>query len=287
MLLFSLQHRFFVLSNYSSITRANHLMERPQILHKEGIMFSRKAKKNSAFRTAVEILGSLLVVFLLFGCGSGGGGGGGNDECPATTLDIIVCDPAAGGPFSLTIDNEFFPLVVGDLFVLEGVDDGELIQLEITVLDETEDIAGVTTRVLEEAEWVDGELAEISRNFFAQAPDGTVCYFGEDVDIYEGGVVVSNEGAWRAGVNGALPGIFMPGNPQIGDIYANEYAAGVAEDQAEVIDTDEPISVPAGDFVETLTIEECNPLEDAEKDIKVFVRGIGLAIDGPAELISF
>jgi len=290
MLLFSLQHRFFVLSNYSSITRANHLMERPQILHKEGIMFSRKAKKNSAFRTAVEILGSLLVVFLLFGCGSGGGGGGGgggNDECPATTLDIIVCDPAAGGPFSLTIDNEFFPLVVGDLFVLEGVDDGELIQLEITVLDETEDIAGVTTRVLEEAEWVDGELAEISRNFFAQAPDGTVCYFGEDVDIYEGGVVVSNEGAWRAGVNGALPGIFMPGNPQIGDIYANEYAAGVAEDQAEVIDTDEPISVPAGDFVETLTIEECNPLEDAEKDIKVFVREIGLAIDGPAELISF
>ena len=250
-------------------------------------MFSRKAKKNSAFGTAVEILGSLLVVFLLFGCGSGGGGGGGNDECPATTLDIIVCDPAAGGPFSLTIDNEFFPLVVGDLFVLEGVDDGELIHLEITVLDETEDVAGVTTRVLEEAEWVDGELAEISRNFFAQAPDGTVCYFGEDVDIYENGVVVSNEGAWRAGVNGALPGIFMPGNPQIGDIYANEYAAGVAEDQAEVIDTDEPISVPAGDFVETLTIEECNPLEDAEKDIKVFVRGIGLAIDGPAELISF
>jgi hypothetical protein len=290
MLLFSLQHRFLVLSNYSSITRANYLMERPQLVHKEGIMFSRKAKKNSTFRTAVEILGSLLVVFLLFGCGSGGGGGGGGggkDECPATTLDIIVCDPAAGGPFSLTIDNEFFPLVVGDLFVLEGVDDGELIHLEITVLDETEDVAGVTTRVLEEAEWVDGELAEISRNFFAQAPDGTVCYFGEDVDIYENGVVVSNAGAWRAGVNGALPGIFMPGNPQIGDIYANEYAAGVAEDQAEVIDTDEPISVPAGDFVETLTIEECNPLEDAEKDIKVFVRGIGLAIDGPAELISF
>jgi len=291
MLLFSLQHRFLVLSNYSSITRANHLMERLQILHKEDIMFSRKAKKNSAFRTAVEILGSLLVVFLLFGCGGGGGGGGGNgdgDECPATTLDIVVCDPAAGlFADPLAIDNEFFPLVVGEQLVLEGVEDGELIHLEITVLDETEDIEGITTRVLEEAEWVDGELAEVSRNFFAQADDGTVCYFGEDVDIYEGGVVVSNEGAWRAGVNGALPGIFMPGNPQIGDIYANEYAAGVAEDQAEVIDTDEPISVPAGDFVETLTIEECNPLEDAEKDIKVFVRGIGLAIDGPAELISF
>ena len=255
-------------------------------------MFSKKMKKNSrnsALKAAVEIFGSLLVVFLLFGCGSGGGGGGGgNDECPATTLDIVVCDPVAGAPFSLTIDNEFFPLVVNDQFVLEGVDDGELIHLEITVLDETEDVAGVTTRVVEEAEWIDGVLAEVSRNFFAQALDGTVCYFGEDVAIYDAnGNVVSNEGQWRAGVNGALSGIFMPGNPQIGDIYSNEFAVGVAEDQAEVIDMDELINVPAGDFDETLTVEECNPLAGAEKDIKVFVRGIGLAIDGPTELISF
>lgn len=258
-------------------------------------MLSRKEKKNSkhaAFRVAIEILGPLLVVLLLFGCGSnGGGGGGGNsdgDECPATTLDILVCDPAAGlFTDPLTIDNVFFPLVVGEQFVLEGDDDGELIHLEITVLDETEDIEGITTRVLEEAEWIDGELAEVSRNFFAQADDGTVCYYGEDVDIYEDGVVVSHEGAWRAGVDGALPGIFMPGNPQIGDIYANEYAAGVAEDQAEVIEMDDPISVPAGDFDETLTTEECNPLAEAEKDIKVFVRGMGLAIDGPSELISY
>ncbi len=255
-------------------------------------MFSTKVKKrskNSIIKVAADILGSLLVVFLLFGCGSGGGGGGGGkDECPATTLDIVVCDPVAGGPFSLTIDNEFFPLVVGDLFVLEGVDDGELIHLEIEVLNEEELVAGVNTRVVEEAEWIDGVLAEVSRNFFAQAPDGTVCYFGEDVEIYDvNGNVVSNEGQWRAGVNGALSGIFMPGNPQIGDIYSNEFAVGVAEDQAEVIDTNEPISVPAGDFDETLTIEECNPLADAEKDIKIFVRTIGLAIDGPSKLISY
>ena len=257
-------------------------------------MFSRKGKEKSksiTFKVAVEILGSLLVVFLLLGCGSGSGGGKGGDgdeaECPATTLDIIVCDAAAGGPFSLIIDNEFFPLVVGEQLVLEGVEDGELIHVEITVLKETEDVAGVTTRVLEEAEWVDGELLEISRNFFAQAPDGTVCYFGEDVDIYDNGVVVSHEGEWRAGVGGNLPGIFMPGNPQLGDVYANEFAPGVAEDQAEVIDFGEEIDVPAGIFDDTLTIEECNPLEDAEKDIKVFVRGIGLGIDGPAELISF
>ena len=257
-------------------------------------MFSRMGKQKSnrfVFKVAVEILGSLLVAFLLFGCGGGGSGGNGggdeDEECPATTLDIIVCDPAAGlFTDPLNIDNEWFPLVVGTQWVLEGIEDGELVHVEITVLNETEDVAGITTRVMEEAEWIDGELAEISRNFFAQEDGGTVCYYGEDVDIYENGVVVSNEGEWRAGVNGALPGIFMPGNPQIGDIYANEYAAGVAEDQAEVIDFGEEVDVPAGIFNDTITIEECNPLDEAEKDIKVFERNFGIVIDGPTELIS-
>jgi hypothetical protein len=250
-----------------------------------------KEKSNRfVFKVAVEILGSLLVAFLLFGCGSGGGGGkggGGDEECPATTLDIIVCDPAAGlFTDPLNIDNEWFPLVVGTQWVLEGIEDGELVHVEITVLNETEDVAGITTRVMEEAEWIDGELAEISRNFFAQTDDGTVCYFGEDVDIYENGVVVSNEGEWRAGVGGNLPGIFMPGNPQLGDIYANEVAPGVAEDQAEVIDFGEEVDVPAGIFNDTITIEECNPLDEAEKDIKIFERNFGIVIDGPTELIS-
>ena len=257
-------------------------------------MLSKNGKKQSnrpAFKVAVEVFGLLLVIVLLFGCGSGSGGGGGGDkneeECPAFTLDIIVCDPAAGlFTDPLNINNAFFPLVVGTQWVLEGIEDGELIHVEITVLDETEDVAGITTRVMEEAEWVDGELAEISRNFFAQEDGGTVCYYGEDVDIYENGVVVSNAGEWRAGVNGALPGIFMPGNPQIGDIYANEYAAGVAEDQAEVTAFGEEIDVPAGIYNDTITIEECNPLEDAEKDIKIFVRNLGIGVDGPTELIS-
>ena len=253
-------------------------------------MFSilvKEKPKSSAIKVALEVLCPLLVVFFLLGCGdSGGGGGGGGEEdvCPETNLDIAVCDPS-GGPFSLIIDNEFFPLVVGTQLVLEGVEDGETIRVEITVLDETEDVAGVTTRVVEEAEFVDGELAEISRNYFVQAADGTVCYFGEDVDIYEGGVVVSHEGQWRAGENGNLPGIFMPSSPDIGMVYSNESAPGVAEDQAEVIALGEEINVPAGIFDDTLTVEECNPLEDAERDIKVFVRGIGIAIDGVTELL--
>ena len=58
-----------------------------------------------------------------------------------------------------------------------------------------------------------------------------------------------------------------------------------AEDQAEVIALGEEIDVPAGIFDDTVTVEECNPLEDAERGIKVFVRGIGIAIDEETELL--
>ena len=148
-------------------------------------------------------------------------------------------------------------------------------------------VAGVDTLVMIETEYEDGELVEISWNFIAQADDGTVCYFGEDVDIYEGGIVVAHDGAWRAGENGALPGILMPGTPQVGDTFYQEYAPGVAEDMSSIVAFGEPIAVPAGDFDDTLTAEDCNPLEDAETDDKVYVSGIGLSIDDVAELISY
>ena len=224
--------------------------------------------------------------FLAVG-GCSGGSGGGNGSCPDTNTSIAVCDPDAG-PFSLVIDNGFFPLVVGSESVLEGVDDeGTEILVQITVLDETEVVAGVTTRVVEEAEFEDGEILEISRNFFAQAPDDTVCYFGEDVDIYEDGEIVSNMGEWRAGENGNLPGIIMPGDPQVGMIFQQEFAPGIAEDQSEVIALGEVIDVPAGIFDDTLTTEDCNPLDGGSRDDKVYVFGIGLAIDDVVELIDF
>lgn len=238
------------------------------------------------------MLTTALAIFLIFsfsGCSSGGGGGD-DDTCPEPTLDIAVCDPDTATFTNPTIiTNEFFPLAAGDELVLEGEDDGEIIRVEITVSDpiDTELVDGVETLVMVETEYEDGELVEISYNFMAQADDGTVCYFGEDVDIYEGGVVVSNDGAWRAGVNGALPGIMMPANPQVGDAYFQEVAPGVAEDMGSIVAFGEAISVTAGDFDDTLTAEDCNPLEDAETDEKVYVRGIGLAVDEEAELISY
>lgn len=230
------------------------------------------------------------VFFLLTfcGCDSGSGGGGDGGSCPKPTLDISLCDPATA-VFSnpTTIDNGFFPLEIDMEMVLEGEEDGEPIRLEITVPGDTKEVAGINTLVMVEKEYEDGELVENSSNYMAQADDGTVCYFGEDVNIYEEGVVVSHEGAWLAGVNGAQPGIMMPSNPQVGQTFYQEYAEGVAQDMSSVVALAQAIDVTAGKFSDTVTMEDCNPLDDASKDEKVYVRDIGLAIDEAVELISY
>ena len=236
----------------------------------------------------------VLPLFILGGCDDNNGGGGGG-ACPQTNIGIEVCDPDAG-PFSLIIDNGFFPVVVGSESLLKN--EGGQHQLVITVPAEIEQVAGVNTRVLVEEESEDGLLIEVSRNFFAQAPDSTVCYFGEDVDICDTGLEPdgnggflcdgeepSHEGSWRAGENGALPGIIMLADPQPGDSYKQEDAPNVAEDRAEVEALGEPIQVPAGDFNDTLRTEDCNPF-DGTKDLKVYVDGIGLAIDEDLELVE-
>jgi len=232
------------------------------------------------------MLAGLITLSLLgvYGCPPESGGGGGS--CPEPTRDIAVCDPGTVA-FSTVIDNDFLPLPVGTSMVLEGMDDGETIRVEITVPGDTEMVAGVETLVMIETEYEDGELVEVSRNFLAQAADGTVCYFGEDVDDYEDGNIVAHEGEWRAGDNGYQPGILMPADPQVGDAYYQEYAPGLAEDMGEIVAFAEAIDVPAGEFDDTMTVEDCNPLEDAETDEKVYVRGIGLAIDEEAELVSY
>ncbi len=228
---------------------------------------------------------AVLPFFIVGGCNSSSGGGGGGG-CPETNVGIEVCDPDTGGPFSIIIDNGFFPVVVGSQSVLEGEDDqGVMVRIESSVLDETEDIAGVTTRVVEEQTFEDDELIEDTRDFYAQAPDGTVCYFGEDVDIFENGELVSHEGTWRAG-NGNLPGIIMPANPQAGMVFNQELAPDVAEDVSSITELGETIDVPVGMFSDTVSAEDCNPF-DGTKDRKVYVDGIGLAIDEFAELVEF
>jgi hypothetical protein len=188
--------------------------------------------------------------------------------------------------------NPYFILQPGYQLVLEGDDDGELVHLVITVLYETEkiDLSGldqIETRIVEEREWVDGELVEISRNFFAQCDlTNDIYYFGEEVDIYEDGEIVSHDGAWRAGKNGARPGLIMPGTFLLGSRYFQERAPGVALDRAEHVAMGLVVDVPAGTFTDCVEVLETTPLEPGSTSTKRYCSGVGLVFDDGVELVD-
>jgi hypothetical protein len=148
--------------------------------------------------------------------------------------------------------------------------------LTVTVLTETKLVDGVRTRVVEERETKDGQLAEVSRNYFAiDRTTNDVYYFGEDVDMYENGKVSGHEGAWLSGVKGARFGLMIPGKPMGGDKYYQENAPGVARDRAEIVSTTEDFKVPAGTFKNCLHTRESSELEQAIED-KWYAPNVGL-----------
>ena len=199
------------------------------------------------------------------------------------------------GGFSSTGSNPYSILEVGYQLVLEGLENDKTINLTITVLNETQLItdpeAGlVETRVVEERETKNGKLVEVSRNYFAICNrTNSIIYFGEDVDIYDktGQIVVSHEGAWRAGVAGARAGIIMPGDTLIGARYYQEIAPGIAKDRAEIISKTEIIYTPIGDLTDCLETKETSPLEPDAIGYKFYAPSIGLIKDGTLKLISY
>jgi hypothetical protein len=178
--------------------------------------------------------------------------------------------------FSSTGRNPFFILEPNYQLVLAGGDATEAAEV-ITVLNETRQVNGTETRVIEERESIDGELVEISRNFFAICEEtNSVFYFGEEVDDYDNDNIISHEGAWLAGVDANRAGVIMPGTILLGARYFQEIAPNVALDRAEIIDTGEVIQTPSGDFSDTLITRETTPLEPDVAELKYYAAGIGL-----------
>ena len=178
--------------------------------------------------------------------------------------------------FSTTIDNPFFPLVPNTTFIYLGTKEGITERDEFAVTGRTKVLAHVTCREVHDQVFVDGVLAEDTLDWFAQDTQGNVWYFGEDTkELDANGNVISTEGSWQAGVNGAQPGIIMEANPRVGDIYQQEFSAGVAEDMATVVALNKTVNVPYGSFKNCLQTAEFTPLEPGALENKFYASGVG------------
>ena len=178
--------------------------------------------------------------------------------------------------------NTYFILEPGHHLTLKG----KATELVITVLDETQDVNGVKTRVVEERETAGGKLVEVSRNFFAVGEKTkNVYYFGEEVDIYKKDGTVIHEGAWREGRGDAKRGVLIPGTIKVGDCYYQEKAPKVAMDRAENVSSEETVKTPAGEFKHCLKTKETTPIESGT-GYKFYAPGIGLVQDGDLKLVK-
>jgi hypothetical protein len=174
--------------------------------------------------------------------------------------------------FGSPLVNDYFPLEPGLTAVFEG--GGE--HVVVTVTDQTKVILGVTTHVITDTVTVNGEVIEDTADWYAADDFGNVWYFGEQTAEYEGGQVTSTEGSWEAGVDGALPGIIMLAEPQVGDAYRQEFYAGHAQDVARVHANGETITVPNGSFTLVIVTEDWSELTPDVRERKWYAPGIGV-----------
>ncbi len=181
------------------------------------------------------------------------------------------------------ISNPNINFLVGTQFIYEGTDDeGNVERVVIDVLPTTRTVFGIEVREVRDRSFLNGVLQEATIDTFAQDDDGNTWYMGEDVTnfVYDrrGNLVDTNDhGSWFAGVNGALPGIQMWANPQVGDHYYQEFARlDDAIDVGRIIDTSFTLTTDLGTFNNVVVVRETNALEPGALENKNHAAGSGL-----------
>jgi hypothetical protein len=196
-----------------------------------------------------------------------------------TAAAEVPSGPPAPPPpesFADEIDNPYFPLAPGTTMTYRGSKDGKPTRDVFTVTHDTVVIEGVRCVVVRDQLFSDGVLAETTADWFAQDESGDVWYFGEDTkELDADGHVISTEGTWKAGVDGARPGIIMPARLRVGDVFYQEFYAGHAEDQFRITSLSAPVRVPYGRFNRSLKTTDWTRLQPGVVENKFYVAGVG------------
>ncbi len=180
--------------------------------------------------------------------------------------------------FSARVDNQWFPLRPGTRYVYVGVKDGRPSRDVVTVTHRTTTIAGVPCATVQDRLYVRGRLHERTTDWYSQDSRGNVWYFGEDTaELDRSGRVTSTSGSFRAGVDGAQPGIYITAHPRLGQSRRQEFYKGQAEDHFKVIGLFG--TVTSAGTKNALLTQEWTPLEPGTIDHKLYVRGIGTVFE--------
>ncbi len=225
-------------------------------------------------RTAVALA---LVLALTGACsGDGGGESTGSDPLPtapeSARIDLVV--PEFPTPTQIT--NPLFPVSELTQVVQLGTEGDAPVRAELTVLPGTRTIdwngKQVETRVAQFLGFRQGRIVESARDYFAQGADGSVWYFGEEVDNYEDGVIADHEGAWVAGRDGP-PGMIMPAQPAVGAVYRPENIPGVVLEEDTIKAVNQTVQGPRGPVLGAILVREL--LMEGTTEEKVFAPGYG------------
>ena len=245
----------------------------------------------------VTALGVLVVGLALAAYAISDGGEDATDDSSTAALpqgsEPVDLNPA---DFTTRIDNPYWPMSPGSRWVYRESDtEGTRQRVVVTVTPKTKRIAnGVEARVVHDVVTENGQLVEVTDDWYAQDADGNIWYLGEDTAEYENGEVTSTAGSFEAGVAGAQAGVIVPADAEPGLAYRQEYYAGEAEDSAEVLSLDEQAEVPFGHFAKVTMTKDLNPLEPKLLEYKFYARGVGpvlaIAVSGGTdreELVSY
>ncbi len=162
---------------------------------------------------------------------------------------VDIQKPVFSNPTKIT--NPLFP--VNDLkqAILLGNDDGRPLQVMYTLLPESKnrvigwDGKKIETRTVQYLAYFDRRLIEYAYDWYAQADDGSIWYFGEDVFNMADGVITDTHGTWLAGKDGPVA-MIMPANPRVGNVYRVENIPGVAFEEVEVKSVNTTLEGPLG-----------------------------------------
>jgi hypothetical protein len=185
----------------------------------------------------------------------------------------MFVDPAEIG--KTVAPNPYFPLIRGTTRIYRGGTE----TVTVTVTEDTKVILGVTVAVIRDIVEDNGEVVEDTKDWFAQDIHGNVWYFGEAVQDFADGELVSIAGSFTAGVDGDKAGIIMKAAPKVGEVYRQEFSLGNAEDAAEVLSLTGSAEVPAASCSDCLVTKDFSPIAPDAIEHKYYKPGVGLILE--------